>query len=94
MMDPGEKYRDKVSPEHLAAMQAIGMMWQLLGQHREQFDALLKAENDMHNFGGLIDPRLYRDMIYSESFKQQIRLVKAAVAFLKEIDAVKEQVKA
>lgn len=87
-----EKYRDKVTPEHRMAMEAIGMMRMILARHREQFETLLKAEQDMHNFGGLIDPTLYRDMIYSESFKQQIRLVRAAMAFLKEVDAVAAEI--
>lgn len=91
-MDPAEKYRDKVSPEHKMAMDAIGFMRQILGQHREQFDALLKSEQHMHSVGGLLDPTLYRDMIYSKSFEQQMRLVRAAVAFLKEVDAVAAEI--
>lgn len=88
MDDPGLKYRGKVSPEHKMAMEAIGMMRMMLGQHREQFEKLIEAEGNMHSFGGMLDPTLYRDMIYSKSFKQQMRLVRAAVTFLKEIDAV------
>ena len=91
MIDPAEKYRDRVDPAHKAAMEAIGFTRQILGQHREQFDALLKSENYMHNVGGLLDPTLYRDMLYSNSFRLQIRLVKAAVAFLDEVDAVAKQ---
>jgi hypothetical protein len=90
--DPVEKYRDKVSPEHKMAMEAIGIMRSLLSQHREQFDKLLKAESDMHNFGGMLDPTMYRDMLYSKSFGQQLRLVKAAVAFLDEVDAVAKEI--
>lgn len=73
-------------------MEAIGMFRHMLGQHRPAFEALLKAERDMHNFGGLIDPTLYRDMLYSKGFKQQLRLVKAAVKFLDEIEAVAAEV--
>ena len=92
MDDTAEKYRDKVDPAHQMAMEAIGFMRQILGQHREKFAALLKSEQDMHSFGGMIDPTLYRDMIYSKSFAQQIRLVKAAVAFLNEVDAVAAEI--
>lgn len=92
MIGPGGKYLDKVSPEHKMAMEAIGVMRQILGQHREQFETLLKAEQDMHSFGGMLDPTLYRDMLYSESFKQQTRLVKAALTFLNEVDAVAKEV--
>lgn len=92
MADPGEKYRDKVSTEHQVAMQAIGLMRHMLGQQREHFESLLKAERNMHDVGGLLDPTLYRDMIYSKGFAQQIRLVKAALAFLDELDAVAAEI--
>lgn len=91
-MDPAEKYRDKVSPEHKMAMEAIGMFRMILGQHRPQFEALLKSKRDMNNLGGLLDPTLYRDMIYSKSFDQQIRMVTAALKFLDEIDAVAAEI--
>ncbi len=87
-----EKYAKHVTPEHRMAMQAIGLFRNMLAQHREQFEALVKAERDMHNFGGMIDPTLYRDMLHSDSIKQQLRLVKAALAFLDEIDAVAAEV--
>lgn len=92
MSDAAEKYRDKVTPEHRMAMEAIGFARQFLGQHRETYDTLLKAEQDMHSFGGMLDPTLYRDMLYSEDFKKQTRMIKATVAFLKEIDAVADEV--
>jgi hypothetical protein len=88
------KYADKVTPEHRMAMEAIGMFRMMLGQHRPQFEALLKAKRDMDSFGGLLDPTLYRDMLHSKSFDQQIRLVTAAIKFLDEIDAVANEVEA
>jgi hypothetical protein len=87
--DPGNKYRDKVDPKHRMAMEAIGFMAQLLGPHREQFEILIKAEQDAHSFGHILDPTLYRDMIHSKGFEQQIRLCKAALVFLDIIDSVK-----
>jgi hypothetical protein len=92
MADTAAKYRDKVDPEHAVAMQAIGFARQFLGQHRERYEALLKAEQDMHSFGGMIDPTMYRDMLNSKSFDQQTRLIKAALAFLKEADAVADEI--
>lgn len=91
-MNIAAKYADKVSPEHKMAMEAIGMFRLMLSQHRPQFEALLKAKNDMDNFGGLLDPTLYRDMIQSKSFEQQIRLVKAALAFLDAVDLVAAEI--
>jgi hypothetical protein len=87
--DPAES--DKLDPRHKMAMDAIGFLYQMLAQHRQQFEALLKAESDMHSFGGIIDPTLYRDMLYSKSFKQQLRLVRAALKFLDETEAVKAE---
>jgi len=70
-------------------MEAVGLVAQILEPHREQFETLLKAERDMHSVGAILNPTLYRDMIYSKSFAQQIKVVRAAVAFLDEIAAVK-----
>jgi hypothetical protein len=88
------KYADKVSPEHRAAMEALGFAYQLLAQHREQFERLLESERYMHNVGALIDPSLYRHMLSSESFRQQTRVCTAAIAFLKEVGAVADEVAA
>lgn len=87
-MDPAEAYRDCVDPKHKMAMDAIGFMRQLLSPYREQFETLLKAEADAHSFGHILNPTLYRDMLYSKSFAQQLRLVRAVKAFLDEVDAV------
>lgn len=91
MSDPAEKYRDKVSPSHIAAMQAIGMMRMMLGQHREKFEELLESERNMHSIGCMLDPSLYRDMIYSKSFEQQLRLIRAALAFLSVADEIAKE---
>lgn len=86
--------QDEVDQGHAMAMQAIGFMGSLLSGHRASFDALLKAERHFQSAGIVIDPTLYRQMLHSESFKLQIRLVKAAVAFIDEIDAVKAEIEA
>ena len=83
-----EKYRQKVTPEYQAAIEAIGFARMFMSQHQEQYRLFLKAEQDMHSFGGMLDPTLYRDMLSSKGFKQQTRMIKAALAFLDEIDAV------
>lgn len=93
MSDPAEAYRDKVDPSHKLAMEAVGFMRQLLGPHREQFEKLLESERQMHNVGHILDPTLYKDMIYSKSFEHQLRLVRAALTFLNEADAVASEFK-
>lgn len=94
MSDPALKYADRVSPEHKMAMDAICIFRNLVGQHRAQFEALLKAEQNMHSIGAILDPTLYRDMIQSPSFARQIRLVRAALKFLDECDAVAAEIEA
>lgn len=81
------KYADKVTPEHAAAMQAIVVMHDLLERHRPQMEKLLESKRYMDSVGGLPDPTLYRDMLYSKGFAIQIELVEAALRFLRETDA-------
>ena len=88
------KYGDKVCPEHRAAMQAIGLARVLLKQHEKAYDDLIKAEQYMHNVGGLLDPTLYRDMLYSKNFKLSTKLMEAAQTFLRAVDAVERELKA
>lgn len=88
-----EKYRDKVTPAHAAAMEAVGMVHHLLGLHREQFAAIIRSKEYMDNVGGLLDPTFYRDALYSKNLKLQLQLCKAALAFLKETDDVVAELK-
>lgn len=88
------KYADKVTLEYRMAMEAIAMFRFMLSPHRQQFEALLKAKRDMDNFGGLIDPTLYRDMLQSKGFAQQIKLVEAALVFLNVVDTVANEIEA
>jgi hypothetical protein len=90
MSDPAEKYRNKVAPEHELAMQAIGMARMMLdAPHvRLQLELVDESERDAHSFGHITDPTLYRDMISSRSFADQMILVRAALTFLKATDEV------
>lgn len=92
MTDPAEKYRDKVDPNHKMAMDAIAFSRQLLEPQAEHLRALLKAEQHAHAIGHITDPTMYRDMIYSKSFAQQIRLARAALAYIDELNAVAEEI--
>lgn len=86
--DPAAKYRDQVDPEHRIAMQSIGMSRLMMSQYQAHFERLIKSRQDMDSFGGLIDPTLYQDVLQSKSLEQQLRLVRAALAFLSEVNAV------
>ncbi len=88
MTDPAKKYAGKVDPKHALAMSSIGLMQQILKPHREQFERLINAEKSAHSHMHILDPTLYRDMLNSRSFAQQIRLVTAALKFINEVDAV------
>jgi hypothetical protein len=88
MVDPAEKYRNNVSPEHKLAMDTIGFLYQNLKAVKPHLETLLEAEHHMHNVGHILDPTLYRDMIYSKSFERQKKLARAALQFLNEVDAV------
>jgi hypothetical protein len=92
MSDPAEHYREfSKSPDgidHAMAMQAIGVTRMLLAVHRERFETFLEARRDMDSFGHILNPTLYRDVIHSRSMAQQVKMVEAALAFLREVDAV------
>lgn len=92
MSDPAEKYRGRVDPDHELAMQAIGFTNMALRTYRAHYEALLKAQRDLDSMGIVLDPTLYRDVIHSRSLAQQIKLVEAALAFLRAADAVLQEV--
>jgi len=83
-----DTYRDKVDPAHKMAMDAIGMAAFLLAPNRPAIERFLEAERQSHTIGLILDPTLYRDQIQSKNFALQVRIAKAALAFLREIDAV------
>lgn len=88
-MDPSQKYRDKVSPDHKAAMDAVVFASQLVEPYSDEIDKFLKAESEAHSFGHIVDPTLYLDMINSKNFALQVRMAKAAQAFIREMASVK-----
>ena len=93
MTDPAIKYRDRLDPAHQSAMDTVlGPVRIMLGAHRLHFEAVLEAERHAHSVGHILDPTLYRDMIQSKSFGQQLRVMKAAIAFLDELDAVEREI--
>lgn len=76
--------------EHKMALEAIGFAAQVLASHKERYELLIESERNMHSIGHILDPTLYRDMIHSKNFEWQMRLVRAALAFLREFEAVRE----
>jgi hypothetical protein len=74
MSDPAEKYRDRVDPEHVIAMQAIGLARMALEQHRARFATLLESRRHLDSVGHILNPTLFRDAIHSKGLAQQIKL--------------------
>src|SRR5690554_5755634 len=91
MTDPGDKYKKVVTAEEEIAYQAITIAYFALRLNRKVYDELLAAEQEMHNVGHIINPTLYRDMIYSKRFQRNIKAVRAAVAFLDELKDIVEE---
>lgn len=76
---------------HKTAMDAIGMSAQLLTNNTDALMALVKAEKEMHSYLHITNPTLYLDAIHSKGLAQQVRLAKAALAFVAEVQAVKDE---
>jgi hypothetical protein len=90
MSDPSEKYVDRVSPEHRAAMEIVTSSYHMMRLVESQLRRLDNAEQQSHSIGHILDPTLYRDQINSKSFVMQMKVVRAALAF---IDSVREAVR-
>lgn len=76
---------------HKMAMDAIGLAAQLLTPQAETLEALVKAERDMHSFMHITDPTFYKKALSSKSLALQVRMAKAALAFIVEIQSVKDE---
>ena len=90
-MDPSNKYKDQLDPIHKMAMDAIVFANQLLEPHTAQIDRFLEAEQRSHSIGHILDPTLYRDQINSQNFALQVRMARAARAFIRELASIKAE---
>ncbi|HMO09150.1 MAG TPA: hypothetical protein PKD10_16095 [Paracoccaceae bacterium] len=77
--------------EHKMMMETIGLAAQLLTPQAGQMAALIEAERSMHSHLHITDPTLYRKAIHSKALAQQVRLARAALAFVREAQAVKAE---
>jgi hypothetical protein len=85
MSDP----REQAKQAHELAMQSIGFAAQILTPHADAIGALIDADQRMHSYLHITDPTLYRRAIHSKGLKHQVRLAKAALAFILEVQGVK-----
>ncbi len=77
--------------EHKMAMEAIGFAAQILTPQAEQLAKLVEAEQSMHSFLHITDPTMYQKAINSDSLQQQVKLAKAAIAFVLAVQEVKSE---
>lgn len=89
--DPAELYADRVAPEHRQTMETVAMAYHTLTMAAPHLRALDEAERRAHSVGHIVNPTLYRDMIGSKSFSQQMRIVRAALKFVAALDEVKAE---
>lgn len=76
---------------HKMAMDAVGMAAHLLTPQVDTLAALVKAEQNMHSFMHITDPTLYIKALNSRSLAQQVKLAKAAIAFVQAVQEVKNE---
>lgn len=74
------------------AMDAIGMAAQILTPQSDQYSALIEAERSMHSSLHITDPTLYRTALNSDGLQQQVKLAKAALAFVSAVQDVKAEI--
>ena len=77
--------------EHKMAMDAIGFAAQMLTTQVGTLAALVEAERQMHSYMHITNPTLYRKAMNDKGLKQQVRLAEAALAFVREVQAVKAE---
>lgn len=76
---------------HKMAIDAIGFAAQILTPNADQYAALIESERSMHSSLHITDPTLYIKALHSKGLAQQVRLSKAALAFILEVQAVKSE---
>lgn len=85
MTETAESY----AVEHKMAMDAVGFAAQLLTPQADALGRLVEAEREMHSYLHITDPTLYRNALHNRNLAAQVRLAKAALAFVLEVQAVK-----
>lgn len=70
------------------AFDAIAFAAATIAQHRDFYQKLDEQRRYMDNVGGLLDPTLYRNVLYSKVFEGNKAAADAALAFLRAIEAI------
>lgn len=77
--------------EHKMAFDCIGMAAQLLTPQAEYLGRLIESERAMHSYMHITDPTLYMRALSDKGLAAQIKLAKAAVAFVLAVQQVKSE---
>ena len=84
--------------DHLADTRAFPL-WELIGRlrtvfpHREVLNQLIVADKNLGSYSGLLDGVGYRAMLETPNYRATMRLVRATLAYMDEIDAVTKTLK-
>lgn len=82
-----------VDPRWKMAMDAVAVASNVLTPNLDLYAALVTQEQQMHSVLHITDPTLYRKAIASKSLQQQVKLCRAAMAFVHAVAEVKAEIK-
>ena len=86
VVEVGEQHRYAMQLRHKLAMESVGLIRTCLNVQRPVFQALLEAEKEAH------DDSQHSAILHDKSFSMQLKLVKACLKFLDELDVLAEEV--
>lgn len=76
---------------HKMAMDAVGLAAQILTPQAETLAALIEAERRMHSHMHITDPTLYIRALHDKGLAQQVKLARAALAFVLVVREIKAE---
>lgn len=74
---------------HKMAFDAVGFAAQLLTPQADYLGKLIEAERSMHSHMHITDPTFYRRAMNDKNLAAQVKLARAAVAFVLAVQEVK-----
>jgi len=78
--------------QHKMAFDAIGMAAQLLTPQADHFAMFIDAEARMHSYMHITDPTLYIKALNDRGLALQVKLARAALAFILAVQEVKSEI--
>jgi hypothetical protein len=89
-MDTGAKYADRVDPGFRMAMELVASSYRTMKMVESELAKVDEAERRSHAVA-VLEPTLYRDQINSKQFARNMKVVRAAISFIKAVDEVAEE---